>query len=119
MKITKQRLKEIITEEITNVFNESWGQRKKAKDFITNPRIHPSIPLWGLGEALKGNEKLVMAAVNPANPQGQQLAFKRIGDLMGNIVEPNFKNKLKDVMDIAGYLQYAEEEGMFQKYFLK
>ena len=115
LKITNKQLNKIIEEELTSVLDE----RTKAKDFIKDPQIHTSIPIGMLLNVFNkapDGKKLALAATNPANPMGQQQAFQKIAQLMGDMTDPNFGKKMKDVLDIPGYLQHAEQAGIIQRW---
>lgn len=115
LKITNKQLNKIIEEELTSVLDE----RTKAKDFIKDPQIHTSIPIGMLLDVFNkapDGKRLALAATNPANPMGQRQAFQKIAQLMGDMTDPNFGKKMKDVLDIPGYLQHAEQAGIIQRW---
>ena len=151
MKLTKERLRKIIREEVLllEMFDEplddppeeegvdpfddppggegraSGASPKKLKDFIKpeHQRMFSTIPAGSLGSVLAANPEIRSAATNAANPQGQAQAFKKIAQLMDQ--EKGVRMQLKhmgmegasiqDVMDVAGFLRYAEGQGMLNR----
>ena len=106
MKITKTQLKQIIKEEINKTLNEG------IRDYLLSDKIHSSIPAGSLARVLSQNPDLSAAATNPANPEGQQQAFAKIGKLLAQ--EKAIKRAIGDEdierhLNVKGLLRYAEE----------
>ena len=95
---------------------------QKVKDFITGgemeKRKYSSIPVYVLKRVLEMNPDTHKQARMFGNPKVQMGAFEKIVQLMndfdedGSIGKVLKGKKLSDVMNIKGFLQYAEQKGM-------
>ena len=108
MKITKTQLRQIIKEEVENtLITES------VKQFIfKDSGIGSTVPFSVLPGIMKDNPELAKAVRNPANPRAQAEAMGKLAKLFGDSRDPNNDMKLRDGMDVRGFLRYAEQKGM-------
>ena len=92
----------------------------KVSDFVyggeMNKRKYSSIPVGVLISILIKNPELKKKAKQAADVKGQMEAFKEIAQLMNN--DDEIKNhldplELKDIVNLPGFLQYAENTGLF------
>ena len=120
MKITKQRLKQIIKEELNSTYEE-----KKLNESVANfikpeakELLHTSIPFGALQRVLNKNPKLRDDATNAADPMGQRDAFAKVVSILNGVEVPissGGKAPLGKMMDVRGFIRYAEEKGAFHQ----
>jgi len=93
----------------------------KVSDFVygddeMNKRKYSSIPVGVLISILEKHPELKEKAKMAADVKGQMEAFKEIAQLMNNDAEIKRHLKgieLKDIVNLPGFLQYAENKGLF------
>ena len=120
MKITKQRLKEIIKEELNSTFEEKELNESVANFIKPNFRTYLSatIPFGVLQQVLDKNPKLRDDATNAADPMGQRDAFAKVVSILNGAEVPissGGKAALGKMMDVRGFIKYAEEKGAFHR----
>tara|TARA_R110002096_G_scaffold47698_1_gene127326 strand:+ start:122 stop:475 length:354 start_codon:yes stop_codon:yes gene_type:complete len=110
MKITKERLKQIIKEEIESVQKQNINE--SIRSFLKTGAIHSTIPAGSLRKVLSRNPELTQKARNAADPRGQMIAFQQIGKLLAqdeDIVAAIGSDPIEDHLDVRGLLRYAEQ----------
>jgi len=91
----------------------------KVKDFILGgemeKRKYSSIPVYVLKRILSIHPELREKATNSADVKGQREAFEEIAQLMNDFdeIKGHLKGvELKDIVNLPGFLQYAEGQGL-------
>ena len=112
MKITKSKLKEIITEEINNLQTEA---ALRVKNYLKTDRIHSSIPFASVKQTIaRLSPEMQQKLTNFADPQGQMMAIKAIKDELKNdrsIRRAIGDDDLDRHLDVSGLLRAMEEAG--------